>query len=75
MKIVRRLDENAVCGQNNSCPAVFLTDTEDIAFIGVLASADMADELPEGSGVGPGEALFTVPREVLVSAGWIPPIR
>jgi hypothetical protein len=74
MRITRRLDapEQRCIGDQN-CPAVFSTSSGDVAFIGRTASRDMRESLPAGSGVGEGEELFVVPREVLISAGWNPP--
>lgn len=70
MKIARRLDTPS-CDQN-MCPAVFLTDTGDVALIGQAAD-HLEETLPAGSGVGPGERLVTIPRDVLISAGWTAP--
>lgn len=70
MRIVRRLDQSAACGANNSCPAAFVTDTGDVAVIGTVASAEIRESVPEGAGIGEGEELVVIPRDVLISAGW-----
>jgi hypothetical protein len=75
MRITQRLDQTAACGTNNSCPAAFTTDTGDIAIIGRIASPELEASIPEGAGVGEGEILVTVPRDVLISAGWTELIR
>lgn len=73
MKITRLLAQ-IPCDENDDyCPAVLLTDTGDVALIGKKPPQGLAESLPQGSGVGPGEALVVVPREVLVAAGWAPP--
>lgn len=69
MKITRML--STMCDNNNQyCPAVFLTETGDIAIVGTVAGADVHASIPEGAGVGENELLVTVPRELLIAAGW-----
>jgi len=46
----------------------------DVAFIGREAPTEMYATLPPGSGVGEGERLVVVPRDILISAGWTPPV-
>ncbi|MCF3134044.1 MULTISPECIES: hypothetical protein [Streptomyces] len=72
MKITRRLDAPQRCATNSNCPAVFALSSGDVAFIGRVAH-ELHDSLPSGSGVGDGEHLVVVPRDVLISAGWTPP--
>jgi hypothetical protein len=74
MRITRRLDNpGQSCVGDVNCPAVFSTSTGDVAFIGRTASPEMRESLPVGSGLGEGEELVVVPREVLINAGWNPP--
>ncbi|GGV72329.1 hypothetical protein GCM10010277_85060 [Streptomyces longisporoflavus] len=74
MKIVRRLDaKDRRCIHDSNCPAVFSLSNGDVAFIGTEASTELQNSLPQGSGIGPGENLVVVPRDVLISAGWVPP--
>jgi hypothetical protein len=73
MKIVRRLDPQAHCGMNNSCPAAFLLDTGDIALIGTKAGLDLENSVQVEAGIGPEEALITVPRDLLIALGWALP--
>ena len=74
MKIVSVLAQ-ADCDNNNQyCPAVMLTDTGDVAVIGKTAASEVRDSLPDGTGVGTDESLVVVPRDVLVQAGWSPPV-
>lgn len=74
MRITRRLDApSRQCALDHNCPAVFATSSGDVAFIGRMASSEMRESLPVGSGIGKGEELVVVPREVLISAGWLPP--
>lgn len=75
MRILRRLDQTAACGQNNSCPAAFVLTDGSLAFIGRIASQEEEKSIPEGSGIGDGEALVIVPREVLIDAGWTELVR
>jgi hypothetical protein len=70
MRITHRLDQTAACGANNSCPAAFVTDTGDIAIIGAIASPELEASIPAGAGIGAGEIMVTIPRDVLISAGW-----
>jgi hypothetical protein len=74
MRITRRLDEGQRCLNELNCPSVFSVSTGDVAFIGRTASPELRNTLPVGSGVGDGEELVVVPREVLISAGWHPPV-
>jgi hypothetical protein len=75
MRIVRRLDQTPACGENNSCPAVFVLEDGSIAVIGAVASDEVKASIPEGSGVGEGEVLSVIPREVLIEAGWTELVR
>ncbi|MFJ5210873.1 hypothetical protein [Streptomyces nigra] len=72
MRITRRLDTPTRCATNSNCPAVFALASGDVAFIGRVAP-ELRGTLPAGSGVGDGEHLVVVPRDVLISAGWTPP--
>lgn len=73
LKITRRLDTPTTrCATNSNCPAVFTLSSGDVAFIGRVAP-ELHETLPSGSGVGDGEHLVVVPRDVLISAGWTPP--
>lgn len=72
MKIEKMLA--TACDNNNQyCPAVFTTDTGDIALIGTVADDALRATIPAGTGIGPDEQLVTVPRSLLVAAGWEPP--
>lgn len=72
-RITKRLDTPIMrCATDSNCPAVFALSSGDVAFIG-NAAPELHDTLPSGSGVGDGEHLVVVPRDVLVSAGWTPP--
>lgn len=73
-RITRRLDSPQRCFSEANCPAVFVLSTGDVAFIGREAPTETHATLPSGSGVGDGESLVVVPRHVLISAGWIPPV-
>lgn len=71
MRITRRLDSPVQrCLSEANCPAVFALSSGDVAFIGRDAPQEVHETLPPGSGVGEGERLVVVPRDVLVSAGW-----
>ncbi|MDC0770463.1 hypothetical protein [Streptomyces sp. HD] len=72
-RITRRLDTPTMrCVTDSNCPAVFALSSGDVAFIARVAP-ELRDALPSGSGVGDGEDLVVVPRDVLISAGWTPP--
>lgn len=75
MRITRRLDQTAACGTNNSCPAAFVLEDGSIAVIGAVASDEVKESIPEGSGIGEGEVLSVIPRDVLISAGWTELVR
>ncbi len=74
MRIVKRLDpvdlSQGQCSTEFNCPAVFELSDGDIAFIGVDGTSELKEELPSGSGIGPGERLVVLPRSILISAGW-----
>ncbi|MFF3659688.1 hypothetical protein [Streptomyces olivochromogenes] len=64
---------SAACGTNVNCPSVFRLASGDFAVVGVEASPELQGQLPEGSGVGDGERLVIVPKDLLVDAGWMIP--
>ncbi|MDF2266102.1 hypothetical protein P2Q00_11720 [Streptomyces coacervatus] len=71
---IKLLATAASCLTDSSCPAVFELPSGDLALIGSEAPAELLDQLPQGTGVGPGERLVVVPRSVAVAAGWkLPP--
>ena len=75
MRILKRLDSpGQSCIDDSTCPAVFSLSTGDVAFIGRTASPELRETIPVGAGVGQGEELVVVPREVLMRAGWTPPV-
>lgn len=74
MRITKRLsasEQRCIADQNR--PAVFLTSWGYVAFTGRIGTPETRASLPTGSGVGVGEELVVVPREVLVDEGWTPP--
>ncbi|MFG3254133.1 hypothetical protein [Streptomyces sp. NPDC048172] len=75
MRVTRRLDTpSGKCLNEHNCPAVFALSSGDVAFIGRRVPGEERGALPAGAGVGDGEEFVVVPREVLISAGWTPPV-
>jgi hypothetical protein len=75
MRFTRRLDTvRRQCLNDINCPSVIAVSTGDVGFIGRVAPPELRNTLPVGSGVGDGEELVILPRDVLISAGWTPPL-
>ena len=70
---IKLLATAASCISEGTCPAVFELPNGDLALIGSEAPGELHDQLPAGTGVGPGERLVVVPRGVALAAGWQPP--
>ncbi|WP_306822807.1 hypothetical protein [Streptomyces sp. TLI_146] len=51
-----------------NCPDVFELSTGDFAVIGEDMTDRLRGQLPDDAGVGPGEHVVVVPRDVLVRA-------
>ena len=69
---IRRLGMNHAagslpCASGQACPDILELETGDFAVIGADITAN-ADQLPPGSGCGPGERMVRVPRALLVRA-------
>lgn len=63
-----KMSNRAECRQGYYCPQVLEKLDGNFAIVGKEITQQAVVALPPGPGVGPGEAVVEVPREVLLSA-------
>lgn len=67
--IKRRLGvKEQKCVALSSCPDLFELENGDFAVIGMNMSNEIAPHLPSDAGIGAGEELVVIPRELLLKA-------
>jgi hypothetical protein len=64
-RFIRRLTTAKLCAIPPGCPDVWELSDGNVAIIGVDATDSYAGLLPEGVGIGHGERLVVVPRELM----------
>lgn len=71
-KFVRRLgrspQELGLTSGSETCPDIWELDNGDVAIIGRDVTDEVADRLPVGVSIGPGERMVFVPRSLIAAA-------
>lgn len=73
MDFKRRIGPDPHAGGKNTpsasgCPDLWELDNGDIAVIGIRATHELIDRLPESAGCGPDEEIVVFPRDQLIAA-------
>lgn len=65
-RLGQTLSDPTLCA--HGCPDILELDGGDFAVIGTDITSEAVGQLPAGSGVGPGERVIRIPRNLLIRA-------